>query len=154
MEMFYQYIMAGIQVFFGLYFFVGFLHKKMKFYFYLLFAGCTAWAICAVACAVIVQWGIFILSLMAIGIFVLQKDWKTTVLYAVLTMEIMQLCYGTVKSLLSILYPCLSAFNQITVGYVFMLAGEGVSLALAGLCYVAAVYIFGFYSAPDDIYYG
>ncbi len=135
MGMLYQYIMTGVQIFFGLYFFVRLLHKKMKFYYYLLFGGCSVWAVCSVQGAVIIGLGIFILSLAAAGILVCHTDWRTAALYAVLTVEIMQLGYGIVKSLSSILYPHLSAFDQKTVGLVFMLAGEAAALLVTGLCY-------------------
>ena len=135
MEMLYQYIMTSVQIFVGFYFFIRLLYKKMKLYLYLLFGGCTVLAICFVPGAFIIKLGIFILLLAASGIFVCHTDWKTSALYAVLTVEIMQLCYGIVKSLLSILYPYLSAFEQNMVGYVFMLAGEVVSLLLTWLCY-------------------
>ncbi len=45
----------------------------------------------------------------------------------------MQLSYGIVKPLLSILYPHLSAFDGKTVGIVFMVAGEVVALLLTAL---------------------
>ena len=135
MEMLYQYIMTGIQVLFVFYFFIRLLHKKMKLYSYLLFVGCVVWSICFVPGAIIVKLGGLILSLAAVGIFVCHTDWRTAALYAVLTVEMMQLSYGIVKSLLSILYPHLSAFDQNTVGFVFMLTGEAVSLLLTWLCY-------------------
>lgn len=134
MELMYRYVMTGVQVFLGLDLFFRFLHRKRKFYYYLLFGGWSVWAICFLSDAVLLDLGIFILSLAAMGIFVFRTDWKTAALYAVLTVEIMQLCYGIVNSLMSILYPYLSAFDQKTVGYVFMTAGEAVALGLVVLC--------------------
>lgn len=114
MELMYRYVMTGVQVFLGLDLFFRFLHRKRKFYYYLLFGGWSVWAICFLSDAVLLDLGIFILSLAAMGIFVFHTDWKTAALYAVLTVEIMQLCYGIVNSLMSILYPYLSAFDQKT----------------------------------------
>ena len=145
MEMFYQlyqYIVTGIQIFFGFYFFVRFLHKKMKIYFYFLFGGCAVCVICFIPGAAIVKLAVFILLLAAAGIFACHTDWRTAALYAVLVEEIMQLGYGIVKSLLSILYPHLSAFEQNLVGFVFMLGGEAASLLLTGLCYGVAIRYF------------
>lgn len=135
MGILYQYIMTGVQVFFEFYFFSKLLQKKMKLYVYLLSGGCAVWAICTVQGETIVKLGALILWLAAVGICVCHTDWKTTALYAVLTVEIMQLGYGIVKSLLSILYPYLHAFDQNVVGYVFMLGGEAFSFLLTGICY-------------------
>lgn len=136
MEMFYQYIMAGVQVFFGFSFFIRFLQKKMKPYFYFLFGGCAVCLICFAAGRTFVELVIFALSLAAAGIFVCHADWRSASLYAVLTVEVMQLSYGIVKSLLSILYPYLSAYEQNTVGFLFMLLGELAALLLTWFCYV------------------
>lgn len=113
----------------------------MQSYLYLLFGGCVVWLIYFVPGAVIVRLGIFTLSLAVTGIFVCRADWRTAALYAVLTVEIMQLGYGIVKSLSSILYPHLSAFDQETVGFVFMTGGDGVASLNRGLlCYGTALF--------------
>ncbi len=135
MEILCQCVMTSIQVFFGFHFFVRFLQKKIKLCFSLLFGGVVVGVIYFAPGGTIVELGIFALSLAAAGIFVFHTDWKTAVLYAVLTVEIMQLSYGIVNSLSSILYPYLFVFEQNTVGLVFMLAGEAASLLLTGLCY-------------------
>lgn len=146
MEMFYQYIMAGVQVFFGFYFFIKFLQKKMKPHFYFLFGGCAVFLICFAAGRTFVELVIFALSLAAAGIFVCHADWRSAALYAVLTVEVMQLGYGIVKSLLSILYPYLSAYEQNTVGFLFMFLGELAALLLTWFCYVMVQRYF-----PDEL---
>ena len=152
MGILYQYITTGVQVFFICYFFVRLLHKKMKLYLYLLFWGCAVWVICFVTGASIVRLGILILFLATAGIFVCRTDWRTAALYAVLTVEIMQLSYGIMKSLLSILYPHMSAFDQKTVGFVFMLSGEMAALLLTGLCYFLVQRYFS--DEMHSFYYG
>lgn len=134
-EIFHQYMTTGVEVFFVFYFFIKFLHKKIKFYFYLLFLGCAVGAICFLSVERIIKFGVLILLLEAVGIFICHTDWRSSALYAVLTIETMQLNYGIVNSLLSILYPYLSALEQNMVGFVFMLSGEVVSLLLTGFCY-------------------
>lgn len=136
MEILHQYILISIEVFFGFYFYVKFLHKKIKLCYFLLFGGCTVCVIYFVPGGTIVELGVFVLFLAAAGIRICHADLRPAVLYAVLTVEIMQLGYGIMKSLLSILYPYLSEFDQNRVGFAFMLAGEGLSLLLTGLSYV------------------
>lgn len=89
MEIFYQYIMAGVQVFFGFYFFIRFLQKKMKPYFYFLFGGCAVCLICLAVGRTFVELVLFALSLAAAGILVCHADWRSAALYAVLTVEVM-----------------------------------------------------------------
>ena len=133
MELSYQYITLSVQVFFGFYYFFGFLCKKIKFYHYILFGGCAVCAVYAVPGGAVAEWGVFFLLLAAAGIWAGHADWRPAVLYAVLVVEMMQLSYGMVNSLISILYPHLYTFDQKTVGFVFMLGGETASLLLAGL---------------------
>lgn len=98
------------------------------------------WAIYVVPGTTIVRLGIFILSFAAARIFVCHADWRTAALSAVLTVEIMQLGYGIVKSLSSILYPYMSDFDQIKVGFLFMLVEEAAALLLTGFCYGMALF--------------
>ena len=118
MEILHQYILISIEVFFGFYFYVKFLHKKIKLCYFLLFGGCTVCVIYFVPGGTIVELGVFVLFLAAAGIRICQADLRPAVLYAVLTVEIMQLGYGIMKSLLSILYPYLSEFDQNRVVFV------------------------------------
>lgn len=134
-EALYQYITADIQIFVGLYFFNRFLHRRMKAYLYFLLVGGATGIVCLLPGKYFVGLGIFIVLLAGVGIFLYCMEWKTAALYAVLTVEIMQLCYGIVKSVLSILHPLVSSFNQNIIGYTFMLAGEAASLLLAGSSY-------------------
>ena len=135
MELIYQWLTLSVQIFFGTYFFARFLRRKIKLCFYLPFSLCAAWVIYSVPGGTMAELAVFALLLAAAGIWAGRADWRPAVLYAVLVVEIMQLCYGIVNSLLSILYPFLSAFDQKAVGLVFMMAGEMTSLLLAGFCY-------------------
>ena len=144
MDLFYQYIMTSVQVLFGFHFFIRLLHKKVKFYYYLIFEIYAVLAIHFFSGGTIAELGIFVLLLTAFGIvaFAAQKTesvfqraeiFGQSFLCSVLIVEIMQLSYGIVKPLLSILYPHLSAFDGKTVGIVFMVAGEVVALLLTAL---------------------
>lgn len=135
MEILCQIILTSIEVFFGFYFYTGFLHKKIKIVPFLLLGECTVWAVCFVPGGTMADFGVFALFLAVSGIFVCSTDWGTAVLFAVLAVEIMQLGFGIVKSFSSILYLHLLPLEQNTLGTVFMLAGELASLLLTGLCY-------------------
>lgn len=133
-DFFSKYIMGSVQMLFGFYFFARLLHKKIRFYFYILFAVCVITMTHFISSGTIAEFGAYVLALTASGGFIWRSDWKSAVLYAALVVEIMQLCYGIVKSLSSVFYPLMSAFDQIVVGIVFMISGEMVSLLLTGLC--------------------
>ncbi len=54
-------------------------------------------------------------------------------LYAIVTGEIMQLCYGIVNSVLCLVYPLMKSFDREIIGNVFMLSGN-IALPAAVLC--------------------
>lgn len=135
MDFFSKYLMGSLQMLTGAYFLAGLLQKKMKLYFYLLFA-----VFCIVIIKVIpddrmMEFLAYILLLVAGGIFVFRSDWKSVILYAALTVEIMHLCYGIVNSLFCILYPLMFSIDRKIIGIAFMLLGDMVSLLLAAFCY-------------------
>ncbi len=134
-DFFSEYIMGSAQMLTGVYFFVLFLQKKMRPYFYFMFTVCCMVMIKVIPDGRIMEFAVYTLMLMAIGIFFCHEDWKTVLLYAALTVEIMQLCYGIIDSLICILYPLLVSWNQKVVGMVFMLLGNIASLLLAVICY-------------------
>ncbi len=134
-DFFGKYVMGSIQMLTGVYFLAKFLQKKMKPCFYLLFAVFCIVMIKMIPDGRIIDFVVYILLLTAIGIFVCHTDWKSVILYAALTVEIMQLCFGIVNSLLCILYPFMFSFNQKIAGIAIMLSGNMASLLLAVFCY-------------------
>lgn len=106
----------------GIYFISVFLQRKIKSYVYLLFAILCMVVIKVIPNGRIIEFAVYVMLLMAVGIFVCHADWKSVLLYAALTVEIMQLCYGIVNSLSGILYPVMSSWNQKVVGIILMLA--------------------------------
>lgn len=147
MDFFNVYIMGSVQMLFGFYFFARFLHKKIAFHFYLLFAICGMAVIHFVPAGRIAEFGAYVLLLVISGIFICHGDWKSAVLYTALVVEVMQLCYGIVNSLWGILYPLMFSFDQKKVGIAFMLAGDMVSLLLSGFCYYMIYRYFFHYEA-------
>ncbi len=143
--------MGNVQVLTGFYFLTGFLQKKVKFYFYLLFALFWTVFIKVIPTDRITEFLVYILLLTVSGIFVCHADWKSVILYSALTVEIMQLSYGIINSLLGILYPLLFPFNQEIVGIVFMLLGN-MALLLAVFCYYITSRYFSHYETVKKQY--
>ncbi|MDE7310109.1 MAG: GHKL domain-containing protein [Eubacterium sp.] len=152
LEFFSEYIMGGTEVLTGFCFFTRLLHTKVRPSFYALFTVCVIAAIHFVQAGTIAEFGVFALLLTASGVFACHADWKSSVLYAALVIEMMQLSFGIVKSLMSMLYPLLSAYNQNIIGIVFMVAGEMVSLLLCGLCCYMVWRCFSYYEAIKKQY--
>ncbi len=135
MDFFNQYVMGSVQMLTGAYFLVGFLQKKIKLYFCFLFAVLSMAMLKVIPDGRIIEFAFYLLLLMAGGIFVCHTDWRSGILYAALTVEIMQFSYGIMNSVFSILYPLMYEFHQRIVGIVFMLSGEMASLLLSVFCY-------------------
>lgn len=147
-EIYNVYITESVQILFGFYFLTRLLHQRVRFYFYFLFTGCASAVVHAVQSETMAEFGAFLLLLVAGGVFICHTDWKSSVLYAALVVEIMQLSYGILNSLLSALYPFMSGFDQNMVGIVFMLSGDFVSLLLTGVfCFL----VYRYFSYFDTI---
>lgn len=132
-----------VQMMLGFAFFIRFLHKRGTFFRYCLFAVCGSVVIYFVPNGGIAQIGAYVFLLAVSGILLSsgeirdgqmrkhgENDWKSVVLYAVLLTEVMQLSYGVVKSLWSLM----PAPDGKMEGYAFMLSGELVSLLLFWFC--------------------
>ena len=134
-DFFSEFVMGSVEMLFLFYFFVKLLRKKVRSYFYLLFAVFATVCYHFVRVDTIAGFALVVLLLIAGGMLLCHAEFKSSLLYAALVVEIMQLCYGIVKSLLSVLYPLMSVAFQDMAGMVFMLSGELISLLLSGFCY-------------------
>lgn len=152
MDFFNEYIMGNAQVLTGFYFLTRFLKKKVKFYFYILFAFFWTVFTAVFSTGRMEEFLIYIVLLAVNGIFVCHVDWKSVILSSVLTVEIMQLCFGIVNSLLSILYPMTVSFDQNVAGIVFMLVGYTAAFLLAALCYYITYRYFSCYETAKKQY--
>lgn len=139
-DFFNRYILAAIQLLFGFFFFVRFLRKKGKLFFELLFGAFGCVIILAPPAGSIVEYLIYALLLVAMGFFICHADWKSVILYAALTVDIMELSFGIVNSLSGILQPWLSPLHQNAAVVISLFMGL-LSFALAVCCY-QAVYRF------------
>ncbi len=151
-DFFYEFIMGSIEMFVLFYFFVKLLRKRVRNYVYFVFAVCAALLFHFVQVGTIAGFGLVVLLLMAGGILLCHIKFKLSLLYAALVVEIMQLCYGIEKSLLSVLYPLMFAVFQDTAGMVFMLSGELMALLLSGVCYYMVYRYFSCYSNTEMQY--
>ncbi len=151
-EIFNEYIMGSIEVLFQFYFFAKILNRKVVHPFYFLFSVCAAAVICVVPVSTIAGFGALILLLMTSAILIFRKDFKLSLLYAALVVEIMQLSYGMMKSLFSILYPLMSAVFYDRAGIVLMVSSQITSLILAFVCYYIIYRYFSHYTAAEMQY--
>ncbi len=151
-DFFYEFIMGSVEMFVLFYFFVKLLRKRVRNYVYFVFAVCAALLFHFVQVGTIAGFGLVVLLLMAGGILLFHVEFKLSLLYAALVVEIMQLCYGIEKSLLSVLYPLMFAVFQDTAGMVFMLSGELMALLLSGVCYYMVYRYFSCYGNTEMQY--
>ena len=149
LDFFNIYIMGVIEMSFQFYFLAKILKKKIWFPFYFLFAVCAVIAGRFLSVGTIIGFMALVFLLMVCGIFVCHADFKSSLLYAALTTEIMLLCYGIVKSLISLLCPFMSVVFHDTVGIAFMLVSEAASLALTGFCYYMVYRYFSDYTTVE-----
>lgn len=154
MDCFNGYVLgsAFLQMLLGFYFFFKFLHKKVRAFFYFLLALCGVVIVHFLSVGRIAEFGAYVLLLAASGILICRADWKSVILYAALVVEVTQLSYGIVNSLLSIFYPLMSSFDQKLIGIVFMLLGDLVSLLLTGFCCHVTCRYFSYYETVKKQY--
>lgn len=148
-EFFSTHIMANIQVLVGFHFYIKLLQKSVRTYVYILIAAlwlCITYLIPAGGMA---EFLIYIFLLTASGIFLCHADPKSALLYAALTVEVMQLSYGIVNSLLLMLYPFTADLNQKAVGIAFMVLGH-TALLPAVLCYRIVCRSFSYYETIQE----
>ncbi len=134
LDFFNIYIMGVIETSFQFYFLAKILKKKIWPPFYFLFAVCAMIVNHFLSVGTIIGLMVLVFLLTVCGTFVCHADFKSFLLYAVLTSEIMLLCFGTVKSLMSLLCPFLPAVFHDADGITVMLTSEAAFLLLTGFC--------------------
>lgn len=131
-----SYIESGIQLLIGYFFFINCLQKKGKFFYEMLSAVSGCALILLLPIGSVVQYLVYALFLMVIGILIYHVDWKSVLFYAALAVEIMELCLGIVNSLAGILYPRIAPLHQNAAAVISALLGI-VAFLLAAVCYCA-----------------
>lgn len=79
---------------------------------------------------------VFIILLIAAGKLLYRADFVATALYAVVTVEIMALCFGLCNSLSYIMFPVVLEKNPGICGFIFEWGGNIFAFMLAVLCYL------------------
>ncbi len=129
------YIMTSLELLMGFGFFMGFLQKKAKPIYSILFAAFGMTVLVIFNIQGISAFLIFIILLMAAGKLLYRADFASAALYAVVTVEIMALCFGLFNSLSYMLFPIIFENNPKICGFIFEWGGNIFALMLAVLCY-------------------
>lgn len=129
------YIIGVAETIMELHFFSKFIDKSPKIYHYVIFSVISNITINLLPEAPFLKFAFYVLLLLLYGILVMKTNSKTTILYAIITVEIMQLCYGISKSFIGILSPLLYAFNPDAMSVFFMAVSSFMALILSYLCY-------------------
>ncbi len=135
LDSFWIYAMASLELFTGFCFFIGFLQKKVKPICGMLFAAFGTIILVVFRLEGIWTLLVFIMLLVAAGKLLYREGGTRTALYAVVTIEILNLCFGLFNSLSYILFPIVYEKNPGNFGFIFAWAGNALALVLAVLCY-------------------
>lgn len=149
LDFFNIYVIGLIEGTFQFYFLAKILKKKLLPLFYFLFGVCAVIVTRFLSVGTVTGFVAMVFLLTVCGILVCHADFKSSLLYAALTTEIMLLCYGIVKSLTGLLYAWLPNFFYDTAGIAAMLASEAASLLLTGVCYYMVYRYFSDYTASE-----
>ena len=149
LDFFNIYLIGLIEGGFQFYFLAKILKKKLMFPFYFLFGVCAVIVTRFFAVGTVTGFVVMVFLLTICGSLLCHADFKSSLLYATLTTEIMLLCYGIVKSLIGLLYAWLPYFFYDTAGTLAMLASEAASLLLTGFCYYMVYRYFSDYTASE-----
>ena len=135
LDFFNIYVIGLIEGTFQFYFLAKILKKKLFLPFYFLFGVCAVIVTCFLSVGTVTGFVVMVFLLTVCGILVCHADFKSSLLYATLTTEIMLLCYGIVKSLIGLLYVWLPDYYYDMAGILAMLTSYAASLLLTGFCY-------------------
>lgn len=135
LDFFSLYVMPGMEMLMEFWFFTGFLQKKVKPVYSILFAVFGTAVPALLHLQGIWAFPVLIVLLAAAGKLLYRADFVSGVLYAVVTVEIMNICFGLFNSLSTILFPPVLENNPGFFGLILMVAGYIFALILAVLCY-------------------
>lgn len=135
LDFFSIYVMTSLEILMEFWFFIGFLQKKVKSIYSIWFAAFGMTVLAVFRLQGIWAFLVFAILLVAASKLLCRADFVITVLYAVVTVEIMNLCFGLFNSLSYILFPLVFDKSPRFFGFIFMWAGNVLALALAVLCY-------------------
>ena len=129
------YVMTSLEILMEFLFFTGFLQKKVKPIYSILFTAFGMTVLVVFHLQGIRAFLVFVILLIAAGKLLFRIDFVTASLYAVVTVEMMNLCFGLTNSLSYILFPIVFEKSPRFFGFILMGAGNTLALTLAFLCY-------------------
>ncbi len=129
------FVMTSLEMLMGFWFFTVFLQKKIKLVYSILFAVFGVTILEIFNLQGILAFLVFIILLIAAGKLLYRADFGSVALYAVVTVEIMALCFGLCNSLSYILFPVVFEKNPEICGFIFEWGGNIFAFMLAVLCY-------------------
>lgn len=135
LDIFNRYVMTGLEMLMGFWFFTGFLQKKAKTICYILFGICGMAILEVINLQGLYAFLVFILLLVLAGKLFYRADFVSAALYAVITVEIMNLCFGLSNSVSYIMFPVVFEKSPGFFGFILMGAGSVLAFALSVLCY-------------------
>lgn len=135
LDFFNIYVIGLIEGTFQFYFLAEILKKKLLLPCYFLFGVCAVIVTRFLSVGTVTGFLAMVFLLTVCGILVCHADFKSSLLYAALTTEIMLLCYGIVKSLIGLLYAWMPNYYYDMAGIPAMLASYAASFLLTGFCY-------------------
>jgi len=131
-------VMPGLEIVMDFWFFTGFLQRKAKLLYIILFTAFGIIVLRVFNLQGIWAFLVFIILLTAVGKLFYKADLVSAALYAVVAVEIMNLCFGVFNSLSYILFPIVFEKSPRFFGFILMGIGNAFSLASAFLCYRGA----------------
>lgn len=148
----YSYMIGIIQDLIEYHFFVKFIDKKPKIAHYLLFAVIGNFIVTFIQGSILLKLILYIILLLGMGIFFYKANGIITALYAVITIEIMQICYGIFNSVSGILSPLLYPIYPDITGELFMISNNLLALLLSFFCYCIIYKYFSYFETEKNQY--
>ena len=139
LDFYHGYVMVIIQILAGFFFFTKCLQVEVKIFSVKYLAICLSVAVLGMAAVLSVPNGmcdsvVYVLLLVAAGILLFRADGVTAALYAIVTVEILQLCFGTTNAILSILYVELLSSN-LQMLFLSTFALSAAAILMSVFCY-------------------
>lgn len=139
LDFYHVYVVASIQILAGFLFFTKCLHKEMKIFSLKYMAICFSVAVLGMAAVLSVPNGMlesvaYFLLLVAAGIFLFRADGFAATLYAVVTVEILQLSFGIMNAILGILFVDVLSGKPQTLFWAALVLSAA-ALLLSMFCY-------------------
>lgn len=130
----YPPILGGMEILVGFHCFTQFIGKRAKALHYLVYLMAAGLSVAVSVRGNCGEIFIFGASLALAGHLFYKAERRKVLLYAAVTVELLQICFGVLDSLSCLLFPVLYGRHLRVAGMAFMLGGGVLALALFGFC--------------------